>query len=1229
MIKNYSRLLLAALFLFYLQLSAQGSAASDRDALIAIYNATDGDNWTNSWDLSAPTSTWGGVTIDASNRVVELRFNFFVQGSLTGSIPKDLGDLTELKILLIVNNSSITGSIPSSIGNLSKLEQLEISSSFSGTIPASLFNLANLKVVRITTGNQLTGSAILNSFTSLTNLTDLDISYNNFTGTIPSSIQNLTNLKTLRLNNNNLTGTLPDALGNMPNLETLDLRFNEFTGVIPSALGNLSNLKLLNLGNLNLETTIPTSFGNLTNLESLFLERTGLIGNIPVELGNLTNLNSLILSINDLTGPIPEQLGNLTNLTYLFLSSNDLTGTIPPSFSNLVNLKTLAINTNDLEGTIPIDFSNLTLLENLRLYSNNLTGNIPTGLANLNNLKSLEFATNDLSGNVPLIDSPNLTSFNISGNQFIFEDIEDNISMFYNISRYNNQSRIDDITTIDLIKGESTTLEVEETASSHNSYQWRKDGAEITGATQRTLFIEDVSLSDAGSYTCIVNNSIATELTLVRYPITIIVTSTDDDEDGVPNDIDQCSNTPMGVEVDSQGCIITDPTQTNFLQNFSFENWSGNPLTPNNWTITNANSIIRNTEATDGNYSLEIDLNNSLQFKTELQNTATIQLATNTTYTYSFDYKIKRGDNVSAEIQISKDGNPFGIRIADEFVGFVSDGAWHTFSFEFDTNDIDEDHIFKLVIRANTAITGIIQIDNMRVLGEALADADNDGVLDDNDLCPNTPSTVLAIDENGCEINIDTSNLLEDPSFEDWSLNGGTNLRSWGINLIPGSSWNKNEDISDNLLYSLELTTGDNGSNASSIFQNDIELFNGVEYLISIDYKVLEGTYSSLELELTTGFFETFEIFTIDPTDAGWQTLTRTFTADSNAMANLRVAVVSNQAQRRILLDNMVLKVNVATTDTDNDGVEDTNDNCPNTPSGDTVDANGCTVTTITDSDNDGVVDADDDCPNTPAGETVNVKGCALDQNPLPEILNNGIQVKVTNTSCPDAANGEISVSFDEDYNYTLQITGLLLDNTFSNISSTDGLVRSDLSSGTYTVCVTIPEFPNYEQCFNATIETPEEFNSGKTVIDYTAQKASIVVSGSKNYEVFVNDKIYSFQFDNTTNQQLSFPLDKGSNLISIETDKICQGVFNDSVIVNNAILSPNPVADVLKVEGLESMGDAQIVISNLNGTTALLESKQITSGILEMNISSLSPGIYVLTITNGEKDINIKFVKK
>jgi hypothetical protein len=81
------------------------------------------------------------------------------------------------------------------------------------------------------------------------------------------------------------------------------------------------------------------------------------------------------------------------------------------------------------------------------------------------------------------------------------------------------------------------------------------------------------------------------------------------------------------------------------------------------------------------------------------------------------------------------------------------------------------------------------------------------------------------------------------------------------------------------------------------------------------------------------------------------------------------------------------------------DGVPDTDDDCPNTEAGASVDLNGCSDAQNGggngngdggdgnggsdggDADGDGVSDADDMCPDTMTGATVDVMGCSDAQN--------------------------------------------------------------------------------------------------------------------------------------------------------------------------------------------------------------------------------------------------------
>jgi Leucine-rich repeat (LRR) protein len=211
---------------------------------------------------------------------------------------------------LNLSNSGLTGSIPPEIGNLTNLTQLY------------LFD------------NQLTGE-IPPEIGNLTNLTYLRLSSNQLTGSIPSETENLTNLTDLDLGSNQLTGELPPEIGNLTNLTVLSLTGNELTGSIPPELGNLTNLTGLGLGYNQLTGEIPPVIGNLTNLTGLELSGNQLTGSIPSEIGNLSNLKGLILSENQLTGSIPPEIGNLTNLIGLWLYDNQLTGEIPESICDL------------------------------------------------------------------------------------------------------------------------------------------------------------------------------------------------------------------------------------------------------------------------------------------------------------------------------------------------------------------------------------------------------------------------------------------------------------------------------------------------------------------------------------------------------------------------------------------------------------------------------------------------------------------------------------------------------------------------------------------------------------------------------------------------------------------------------------------------------------------------------------------------------------------------------
>ncbi len=389
---------LAGLGLHFCDMFGPGSVVGDRDALVALYNATDGASWANNsgWLTDVPMSQWHGVETANTGRVTGL---ILETNQLSGEIPDGLGALTNLATLNLGSNR-LRGEIPAGLGNLTNLTELHVSfNQLSGTIPAGLGNLTNLKSLQLV-GNLLSGG-IPAGLGNLINLTELNLWSNRLSGEIPVELGSLTNLTKLDLSQNPISGEIPVELGNLTNLRSLRFKGNQLSGEIPPELSNLTSLEALFLSHNRLTGRIPEELGSLSNLAGLFLNHNQLGGDIPGELGGLTNLTSLYLHHNQLGGEIPADLGSLANLTGMHLNDNQLIGQIPTELGNLSNLTNLLLGHNQLTGRIPVELGNLTNLVSLGLNDNQLSGDVPLELGNLSNLGSVYLSNNQLTGCVP------------------------------------------------------------------------------------------------------------------------------------------------------------------------------------------------------------------------------------------------------------------------------------------------------------------------------------------------------------------------------------------------------------------------------------------------------------------------------------------------------------------------------------------------------------------------------------------------------------------------------------------------------------------------------------------------------------------------------------------------------------------------------------------------------------------------------------------------------------
>eukprot|EP00903_Cladosiphon_okamuranus_P006480 g6339.t1 len=203
-------------------------ASTDRAALVALYNATDGANWTNNtnWNTAAPLEQWRGVTANDQGRVVNLKL---YSNNLKGHIPPQLGDLSALKRLDLSWNK-IDGHIPPQLGDLSALKKLDLSwNKIDGHIPPQLGDLSALK--------------------------KLDLSWNKIDGAIPAQLGALSMLTVLNLYKNQLSGPIPKELGALSALRGLELNGNQLSGTVP-----LGMWKLPRLGQVDISDNLLTQF---------------------------------------------------------------------------------------------------------------------------------------------------------------------------------------------------------------------------------------------------------------------------------------------------------------------------------------------------------------------------------------------------------------------------------------------------------------------------------------------------------------------------------------------------------------------------------------------------------------------------------------------------------------------------------------------------------------------------------------------------------------------------------------------------------------------------------------------------------------------------------------------------------------------------------------------------------------------------------------------------------
>lgn len=194
--------------------------------------------------------------------------SFAIQSTkIAGTIPQEFVDSPLLESIE-VTRSDLSGTLPAPTSvNTSKLGVYAVTESKLEAIHEDVLTVPSLEVFSVS-DNKIFSNLHFNIGSGNSPLTSLDVSFNNFSGTIPAELFTRMPLLTMfYVQGNQLTGEVPIEVAERTNWIAFDVSSNFLSGRFPDVgkWHENTNMNTIIISNNNFTGTIPTGFFNKTS----------------------------------------------------------------------------------------------------------------------------------------------------------------------------------------------------------------------------------------------------------------------------------------------------------------------------------------------------------------------------------------------------------------------------------------------------------------------------------------------------------------------------------------------------------------------------------------------------------------------------------------------------------------------------------------------------------------------------------------------------------------------------------------------------------------------------------------------------------------------------------------------------------------------------------------------------------------------------------------------------